>query len=150
MHGQGQVETYSLGELSSIVGRPVAVDDALTTHARTTTDVDVLANDVDFEHNLDATSLTEIVSGASHGTATVVAGKIRYRAAAHYAGDDKVSYRVCDTTRLCSSGILNVAIVNRPPDCSRVTASPRTLLDRRTTGSCSCPYLKPAIAPSHL
>jgi uncharacterized repeat protein (TIGR01451 family)/LPXTG-motif cell wall-anchored protein len=78
---------------------PVAADDATATPSQTAVDVDVLANDSD--DNGDALTLTG-VTGAAHGTATVVgsgaAARVHYVPAAGWFGADTMTYTVTDGT----------------------------------------------------
>lgn len=75
---------------------PVAVADTATTPEDQAVDVDVLANDTDEDG--DALSVTEVVSQPAHGTAAVVAGKVRYTPAADHCSPpvDTFTYRISD------------------------------------------------------
>lgn len=75
---------------------PVAVDDAVLAHVVRTsgsTTVDVLANDSD--PNGDALTITG-VSGATHGTATVVGNKVVFTPTQGYVGDATFRYTISD------------------------------------------------------
>ncbi|MCC6622560.1 MAG: tandem-95 repeat protein, partial [Deltaproteobacteria bacterium] len=93
-------------EVTPIDDPPRAEDDSIATPAGVLTTIDVLANDLDPEGL--ALTLT-IVTGPAHGTATVGDGVIDYTATAGYAGDDALSYRVCDPGGACDEA--DVAIV---------------------------------------
>ncbi|MBL7254562.1 Ig-like domain-containing protein [Paractinoplanes lichenicola] len=73
---------------------PTANDDAAAVLAGKQVDVDVLANDTD--PNTGQTLTVTAVGTPAHGTATIVNGKIRYRAAADYAGTDTFTYTISD------------------------------------------------------
>ncbi len=57
--------------------------------------VDVLANDIDIDDEINAESLT-LVTEASNGIAVVENGEIRYSPNANFVGTDSFSYRVAD------------------------------------------------------
>ena len=64
---------------------PVAVDDTgSVTNAAGATDFDVLANDTDVEH--DTRTLVSASVSASAGSASVVAGKVRFTPLAAFSG----------------------------------------------------------------
>ncbi|MBM2617302.1 tandem-95 repeat protein [Actinoplanes sp. LDG1-06] len=73
---------------------PVADDDAAAVLAGKQVDVDVLANDTDPNTGQKLTVTT--VGTPAHGTATIVNGKVRYKAAADYAGIDTFTYTISD------------------------------------------------------
>ncbi|WP_339064860.1 tandem-95 repeat protein [Teredinibacter turnerae] len=94
--------------VSPVNDAPVAVADSASTPEDVTIDIDVLANDTDVDANdsFDLSSLT-ITALPAHGTASVVAGSIRYIPATNFNGSDSLSYSVTDAAGLRS----NVAIV---------------------------------------
>ncbi|MBU2663176.1 tandem-95 repeat protein [Actinoplanes bogorensis] len=73
---------------------PVAADDSAAVLAGKSVDVNVLANDTD--PNTGQTLTVTAVGTPAHGTATIVNGKVRYTAAADYAGTDTFTYTISD------------------------------------------------------
>ncbi|GAB2595224.1 hypothetical protein Aab01nite_26210 [Paractinoplanes abujensis] len=73
---------------------PTAADDAAAVLAGKQVDVDVLANDTD--PNTGQTLTVTAVGTPAHGTATIVNGQIRYRAAADFTGTDTFIYTISD------------------------------------------------------
>ncbi len=79
------------------------------------TNINVLANDTD--NNLDTTSVT-IVASPGAGTATPQTdGTINYQPTPDANGADSFTYRVCDTSGLCSTATvtINITPVNDRP-----------------------------------
>ena len=91
---------------------PDAIDDGATTNEDATVDIDVLVNDSDANGNLDASSLT-VDTQPSNGTASVVAGEIRYTPNPDFSGTDTFTYEICDTstpTPLCATATVTVTV----------------------------------------
>ena len=87
---------------------PVAVDDTgNVTNASGATDFDVLVNDTDVEHN--SLSLVSASVSASAGSASVVAGKVRFTPLAAFSGPAVITYAVSDGA-LQDSGTLTVTV----------------------------------------
>ena len=80
--------TGSSGSESTL---PVAVADAQTIQYETETGLNLLGNDTGV-----TLSINSISAGPSHGTATLVAGTIRYTPEAGFLGDDSLSYMISD------------------------------------------------------
>ncbi len=96
---------------------PIAADDTVPTVLEDSarTNIDVLANDTDT--NLDTTSVT-ITTSPTRGTATPQPdGTIDYQPTPDANGADNFTYRVCDTSGLCATATVTIAItpVNDPP-----------------------------------
>ena len=94
---------------------PVATDDSATTAEDTPVDIDVLANDTDFDG--DALSVST-VSGPSFGTATINAGgTVRYLPNADAYGTDSFNYAVSDGAGGSDTATVTVTVspVNDPP-----------------------------------
>jgi len=72
---------------------PVAKDDISTTAKGTSTDINVLANDIDADNN--PLTIDSVVQPA-HGSAEIVANKIRYTPNASFFGEDRINYTVKD------------------------------------------------------
>ena len=63
--------------------------------------IDLIANDTDFEDNIDSSSVT-ILDGPGFGTVVNHAdGTITYKPDTNYFGNDTIVYQVCDLTALC-------------------------------------------------
>ena len=114
----GLVETYRFGDIASLVGRLAAVDDTFDLDEQTSTALDVTANDIDPDDNIDPTALS-IISPPTHGTADVVNGTIVYSAPdVTEPTSDEFTYRTCDDDGHCSEGIVTITIkpVNTAPN----------------------------------
>lgn len=90
--------------VSDGIGSPLALDDTATLFRGDTTDLVVLANDVDVDGNLDPAS-TFISTMPQYGSVTVDSGTgvIRYRHDGSEATSDSFSYRVLDNDGLTSN-----------------------------------------------
>lgn len=89
---------------------PVTANDSRVVLLSTTTVVDVLANDVDADGDLDPATLT-IVTGPSVGSAYVQGGAIVYKAGLAIGGTT-IGYRVCDRGGRCATGSLGLTVVS--------------------------------------
>lgn len=91
---------------------PVAANDATSLDEGSSIGVDVLANDTDYDNDID-TSSVQVMDAPNHGTATVVNGLIHYVPNANYFGFDTLQYRVCDLTNtgaLCDDAFLFIVV----------------------------------------
>lgn len=95
---------------------PTAVNDSITTDEDTPVTIGVLSNDGDPDGDLDSTSLA-IVSGPSHGAASVSGTSIRYTPDQNFNGADGLTYRVCDAGGRCATAQVSITVrpVNDPP-----------------------------------
>lgn len=86
----------------------IANNDSVSLRSNGSVIVKVTANDTG---NVDQAS-TSIVSGPSHGTASILggSGNTRYVADSGYAGTDSFSYEVCDTSGSCAVGTVFVNV----------------------------------------
>ena len=97
-----------------------ANDDALTVSEDGSDAVFVLGND-----DVEISSL-RIVSGPSHGTATLSAGGVlTYVPDPEFSGTDTLTYEVCGPSGQCATAVLSIRVteVNDPPDLNPVAAS---------------------------
>jgi hypothetical protein len=81
---------------------PTVVDDTATiafNATGATGDINVLANDTAGSNPIDSATLT-VTSGPSHGTTSIVGGKIRYVPSTNFSGADQLTYRVRDTASI--------------------------------------------------
>ena len=98
---------------------PIAVDDAAYTRPGKTVTIDVLANDIDLDGDLVASTL--VISGVvSPGEATVLGGAIQYVPDADSLGDVRFAYTICDDGEpaACDSATVIVTVAtadNLPP-----------------------------------
>ncbi len=119
---------------------PVATDDTVTVNEDTAVEIDVAANDTTgygFSGNL---TVSRIVTPPTHGTASVLNGKVSYQGAQDYNGTDSLVYEVCDANStglwpiasptdpaeiLCSTATVNITVlpVNDPPTAMASPAS---------------------------
>ncbi len=114
----GLVETLRFGDIESLVGRPAAVDDTYIVDEQTSTALDVSANDLDPDNNINPTALT-ITSPPTDGTAEVVNGTIIYNSPnVAETTTDEFTYRTCDDDGHCSDAIVTITIkpVNTAPN----------------------------------
>ena len=98
--------------MNAVNDAPVCSNVSLTTDEDTPGDVAPNCTDVDGD------SLTySIVSGASHGTASVVSGQLHYSPAANYNGSDSFTYKANDGLLDSNTATVNVTVnaVNDPP-----------------------------------
>ncbi len=90
---------------------PTLGADTATVRAAASVLVDVLANDTAGSGTLQPSTLA-VTAAPATGTATVEAGKIRYRAAAGVSGADTFTYTVCDSGGGCASAAVTVTITD--------------------------------------
>ncbi|RYP82255.1 tandem-95 repeat protein [Nocardioides guangzhouensis] len=109
---------------------PETKDDRATTGAGQPVTVDVLDNDTD----PDGDDLTLVsVSGAQHGTAEVIDGRVVYTPDQGWAGDDTMSYVVSDGTDQ-ATGSLTVTTEKTPPaNRAPVTKPDTAVIDHGTS-----------------
>ncbi|MEO1258229.1 MAG: DNRLRE domain-containing protein [Bacteroidota bacterium] len=99
---------------------PVAEDDIDSTGVGVPVTVDVLANDFDFNDNLDTSSVnTTGVLQPANGTVSFInpaTGEIIYQPTGGFIGIDSFEYIICDLTLLCDTAMVTITIVNE--DCT--------------------------------
>ena len=91
---------------------------------RSTTDEDTPGDANPDCSDVDSSSLTySIVGAASHGTASVVAGKLHYVPNANYNGPDSFTYKANDGSLDSNAATVSVTVtaVNDAPVCSAVS-----------------------------
>ena len=90
---------------------PVANDDAAEVAEDGAVAIDVVANDVDLDGNLDPTSVT-VSTQPSNGTVSVdpVTGAITYEPDPDFTGTDIFTYEVCDTDGVCDTATVTVEV----------------------------------------
>ena len=113
---------------------PVCSDVSLTTNEDTTGQTDPACTDVDGD-----TLTYSIVAQPTHGSASVVAGKLSYTPAANYNGSDSFTYKANDGT--VDSNIANVSVtvtpVNDAPVCSDVALTTNQDTTGQTDPACT-------------
>ena len=104
--------------VNAVNDAPVCSNVSLTTDEDTPGDVAPNCSDVDGD-----TLTYSIVSGASHGTASVVSGQLHYSPAANYNGSDSFTYKANDGLLDSNTATVNVTVnaVNDAPVCSNVS-----------------------------
>ncbi len=108
VHNDDGVSTATVNiTVTSVNDDPVANPDTFTINEDTTTDFNVLSNDTDVEGQPLSIQST---SGASHGSTTVVNGKVRYGPDSNYHGDDTFTYMVSDGHGGTDVGTVDVTI----------------------------------------
>ncbi len=102
---------------------PVVANDSARGDGGAPLVVDVLANDYDPNNNIRVSSLA-ITGQPNNGSAYITNGRIVYLPNGTYAGKDTITYQICDSTALCSTGkifiVINPLIVD---PCSEATKS---------------------------
>lgn len=91
----------------------IANDDVAVTDMNVAVVTNVIANDVDFENNIDNSSLTVTVQ-PTNGTTSVntTTGEITYTPNAAYFGNDSFTYSICDGTPTitCDEAVVTVTV----------------------------------------
>jgi hypothetical protein len=124
----GACETATVSiTVTSVNDAPVANDDAAITAEDTPVGIDVLANDVDVDGNLDPTTVA-IVSGPANGSTSVNAttGEVTYTPDPDFSGGDTFTYRVCDTSGACVLAAATVTMTVTPIDDTPVAVDDST------------------------
>jgi hypothetical protein len=111
------IATVNINILEVIVGNnPItAVNDNVSTNMNTALIIAVTSNDVDYEMDIDNTSLT-IVANATNGSTLIntVTGEITYTPNASFSGFDSFTYSICDggAPTTCDEAIVFVNVIN--------------------------------------
>ena len=114
---EGEVDTATVTvTVNPINDAPVAHEDSVTTDEDTAIDIAATENDVDPDIAYgDAITVTD-PGTASHGTLSVVDGKIRYTPALNYYGPDEFTYTISDGDVAAMAKVtVTVNPVNDPP-----------------------------------
>lgn len=129
-HGGEASATLAIA-ITPVNDPPVAVDDAAGTPEDTAVALDVVANDIDVDHEVP--TIVAITTPA-HGTAVIAGGnRILYTPDPDYHGADALQYTISDGRIQTSTATvaLDVISVNDAPIAAAVTAA--TFDDTRTT-----------------
>jgi hypothetical protein len=111
------IATVNINILEVIVGNNpiVAVNDNVSTNMDIEIIIDVTANDVDFENNIDFSTLS-IVAAPTNGSTVVntTTGEITYSPNGSFFGFDSFTYSICDggTPVTCDQAIVFVNVIN--------------------------------------
>jgi uncharacterized repeat protein (TIGR01451 family) len=93
---------------------PVANDDSTSTAEDSDVVIDVVANDVDVESDLDPSSVT-VTSGPADGSVSVdpVTGEVTYTPDPDFSGSDSFTYEVCDggSPVLCDTATVTISTI---------------------------------------
>ena len=93
---------------------PVAADDSVSTAVDSPVAINVVANDIDPDRNLDPASANTMCVGCSLPTSGVVAnsggGTFTYTPGVGYLGPDDFIYEVCDTEGLCDTATVSITV----------------------------------------
>ncbi|MCG8406610.1 MAG: tandem-95 repeat protein [Phycisphaerales bacterium] len=108
--------------VNAVNDAPVATDDLVTTSEDTAVAIDVLANDVDLDGNLNPAAVV-VVAGPDHGNVSInqSTGEVTYTPEADFNGTDEFTYEVCDDgtplPALCDTAVVSITIgaVNDAP-----------------------------------
>jgi gliding motility-associated-like protein len=106
---------------------PVAANDYYTVRSGVDTAFNALTNDLPIvapfkefydiyeADSVDNLTLTHILSGPFHGTATFQpGGAIQYKSNFMYTGPDSLRYRVCDSGNLCDTAVVFIEVTLTP------------------------------------
>ncbi|WP_218029039.1 Ig-like domain-containing protein [Segetibacter aerophilus] len=91
---------------------PVAINDSATGAGGAPLQIDVLANDYDPNNNINVSSLS-VIGEPANGTVFVSKGLLVYVPNGSYAGNDTITYQICDSTKptaLCATAQVVVTI----------------------------------------
>jgi gliding motility-associated-like protein len=96
-------DTASCTQLITVLGSPLAVNDSASTPMNVAVVVDVLANDIDCDHNLDPSTVV-VINPPSHGSVSIdpITGEATYTPDSAYYGPDQFDYQVCDSNAACT------------------------------------------------
>jgi large repetitive protein len=103
---------------------PVAHNDDITTLEDTPVTINVIANDIDVDGNLDPDSVIVLLT-PTHGTLVDAGnGVLTYTPNPNFNGTDSFKYQVCDTDTICTDATVKIMVTpdNDSPVCS--TAAP--------------------------
>ncbi|MCB0040630.1 MAG: hypothetical protein KDE23_13170, partial [Caldilinea sp.] len=119
----GYQSATASGALTIAAGNapPQATDDSAGVVAGRVVAIDVAANDVDADGNLNPSAVS-IVQAPAGGVATVDAtsGRVRYAASFAFTGIDRFTYRICDTGGLCAVAAVAVTVLPGPNGAPQV------------------------------
>lgn len=122
--------------IKAVNDAPTAMNDAVTTDEDSIVLIDALSNDadIDLDTNLnhpvtDTLSLVS-VSSVTHGTASVVSGKIRFVPAANFNGTATLSYRMKDAAGIQSMATVTITILPKEDAPVAVADSATTTEDQ--------------------
>lgn len=120
---------------------PVASDDTATTRQGQAVTIDVLANDVDPDGQVNP-SCTTVLTQPTNGTTTVntATGQVVYTPAANFSGTDTFIYEMCDNQGLTDTAAVTVVVQAPPPTPTATNAPPQANDDAGTT-----PFNQPVI-----
>jgi RHS repeat-associated protein len=105
----GTASAYVYLDVASANDDPVAQNDADVTDKNTPVTIDVLVNDADPDG--EALTLTSVGS-PSHGTASIVSGKVVYTPTTNYVGADSFTYEIEDPHGDTATATVNVFVSN--------------------------------------
>lgn len=91
---------------------PVAVNDTARTDPNHSILIDVLANDIDADHDTLAIVANSVT--ATHGTAVIEAGKIRFTPEANYHGTASITYKARDDSAQSNAATVSVSVNTLP------------------------------------
>ncbi|NLF38439.1 cadherin-like domain-containing protein [bacterium] len=110
--------------------RPIAVDDDAAAQAQQAVNIDVLANDMDWDGNALA---VQSVSGPVHGSAVVMSNAVQYTAPALMSVTDTFTYVMNDGRGATDSATVSVIVVPEPAVALAVALSLSCMAMRRHT-----------------
>ncbi|MBR8538062.1 tandem-95 repeat protein, partial [Carboxylicivirga sediminis] len=97
--------------INPVNDRPIAMDDEGETSDVASIVINVAANDIDVDNNLNLASIM-ITRAPDHGTATVngSTGNVTYIPDLNYYGADTYQYQICDTDGECSTATVRLTV----------------------------------------
>lgn len=105
--------------INPVMDIPVAVDDIINVEMNTTTNLDVMVNDYDYDEPYQPQTLTLTgISTPTNGIASIIGNEIQYTPNALYLGTDTIEYVIEDQDgNLSNTGIVSITVstTNQPP-----------------------------------
>lgn len=103
-------------DVQPIADAPEAMVDNVSTDEDLMVSIDVLANDIDPENDIDVGSLTVILP-PQNGVVAINAGQLEYTPNSFFYGLDSLVYEICDLTSptpLCDTAIVYIEVLQVP------------------------------------
>ncbi len=96
----------------TVKSMPQAIGDGVIIEEDEAEIIDVLANDLDCDDNIDVSTL-KVISNPAKGTTTVNAdGTITYLPGLNYFGTDYFTYEICDEDGYCSDATVSIQVLS--------------------------------------
>jgi VCBS repeat-containing protein len=114
--GQGHNATATVTmTVNNVNDNPVATNDTLTAFKDSTATFDVLANDTSGVDPTETLTISAISTAPTHGTATIVNGKVQYVPTTGYTGADSFVYTISDGNGGTATATANITVQDFQP-----------------------------------